>query len=78
MKKMLTLTVCLAVTFAFANGTNAATITALSTFGGGDGWIAPGQTLKLGPGIWNVAWPTILRPAISCSLAGMAVSSSRF
>ncbi len=43
MKKLLFPLLCLTIVFQFYGSLQAATLTALSTFGGGDGWIAPGD-----------------------------------
>ena len=50
MKKLVFPLLCLTIALQLLGSLQAATLTALSTFGGGDGWIAPGELPKLGSG----------------------------
>lgn len=48
MKKSLLTLLCVTLCLAALNSIQAATMSALTSFGGGDGWIAPGELPKLG------------------------------
>lgn len=50
MKKSLMFILCFSLALVSPSVLTAATMTALSTFGGGDGWVSPGSVPKLGTG----------------------------